>query len=163
MAKREKAIAPTEVSELEVVKQDAPVVDEVPVVEEVVTETEVPAPVVVAGEPEPIVNKIIIEGPVVIEPMQPVSKEIPSTAFGLVGEDYPWAWNMSNISGKYWFSCIDAGQYAELKSDAGSDFKKFVANLIRYSGMPVVVREPRNSMFVHVSEDGITESTVIYL
>ncbi|ADM79871.1 hypothetical protein phiAS5_ORF0028 [Aeromonas phage phiAS5] len=84
-------------------------------------------------------------------------------AFDVVGDKYPWAWNMSNVNDSYWFSSIDSAQYADLKSEKSSDFKKFVAELMKKSDMRVVVREPRNSMFVHISPDGIHESSVIYL
>ncbi|QAX98485.1 hypothetical protein AsFcp4_60 [Aeromonas phage AsFcp_4] len=157
MAKKEKVQPIALVDE---VKQEMP-----EVVEKIVIEDEVPTPVIdeIKDEIDVEFKKELVEefNKAIVENI--VAKTTKLTAFDVVGEDYPWAWNMSNVSGKYWFSCIDASQHAELKSDADSDFKKFVVKLMKESGMPVVVREPRNSMFVHVSKDGIQESTVVYL
>lgn len=112
-----------------------------------------------------IVDSVNEKSPEIVEsmPAQMETDSLPLTSFGVTGDAFPWAWNMSNISDKYWFSCIDAAQYAELKSDLDTEFKRYVIELIEKSQIPVVVREPRNSMFVHVTKDGINESTVIYL
>ena len=155
MAKKSKAqdVVP---SEVEIAKESI-----VPVVEEIAQEV-IPAPIELVEIQEKVEPVKSVEKPAT-KPAQVISKEIPSMAFDVMGESFPWAWNMSNINNKYWFSCIDSAQYADLKSERDSEFKSFVRGLIEKTGMTVVVREPRNSMFVHIDGTEITESTVIYL
>ena len=94
---------------------------------------------------------------------QPVGSSDHRFAFDIVGDKYPWAWNMSNINNRYWYSGVDSAQHAELMSDVDSEFKSFVDKLMKDSGMAVVVREPRYSQFLHITPEGITSSNVIYL
>lgn len=155
------------------VKPSEPVVDHV--VETKLPDDTAPAPDVV----EPVIEHF---QPTDLDVSSIIPKELPSPpkeeigpvpehilehmSFDLVGEQFPWAWNMRNVQDKYWYGQVNSGiddtfvgKIDELgsewtKTETDDAFTEYLSKVIRSSGMMVILRDLRTDNFYQISDAG---------
>ncbi|QIW87086.1 hypothetical protein AHP1_2551 [Aeromonas phage Ahp1_CNU-2021] len=146
-----------------------------PVVETKLPDDTTPVPEVV----DPVVEQI---PPTDLDVSSIIPKELPSPpkeeigpepehilehmSFDMVGEQFPWAWNMRNIQDKYWYGQVNSGiddtfvsKIDELgaewtKAETDDAFTEYLSKVIRYSGMMIILRDLRTDNFYQISESG---------
>lgn len=142
-------------------------------------------PVVETKLPDDTEAKLEVSNPVTelkLDASSIVPKELPSPpkeeigpepehiiehmSFDMVGEQFPWAWNMRNIQDKYWYGQVNSGiddtfvaKIDELgaewtNTETGDVFTDYLSKVIRFSGMTIILRDLRTDNFYQISDAG---------
>lgn len=116
---------------------------------------------------EPVISGTNIETLPAKESIGPeLEHQIQAMSFDMVGDSYPWAWNMHNVQDRYWYGHINSGiddTFVDKIVEYGAEwihihtedkFTDYLAKVIKSSRMVVILRDLRTDNFYQIDATG---------